>query len=400
MSQPAQRPGVRAEHARLRHGVERPTGSDGVVRAAAPERLQDGAVGHEVGEPDGLVLLTGFPAFLARRMCAKLLAHEERVLLLVRESFVGQARQFVQRLPLPEARKRVEILVGDTLDMDLGLSGPEVARLLSEVSVIHNMAAVYYPAVSAEQAQRVNVEGTREMLSVALRMRRLERFNHYSTAFVAGDRTGVILEEELDAGQRFRNVIERTKCEAERLVRAAQRDLPISIYRPAMVVGDSRTGESDRQLGSHQLLNLIVNAPLNVSLPLPAEGAFPLNLVPVDYVVDAAHAISRMPAGVGLTFHLTDPNPFSAKHVYDLVADRAERKRPHASQAARIVRTVLRWPLGARATSPLDDFLEQASRLVVFNCRNTLALLHDSPVRCPSFDRYVGPLVAQLRRAK
>ena len=95
---------------------------------------------------------------------------------------------------------------------------------------------------------------------------------HWSTAQVSGARSGVILEEELDCGQRFRNVYEETKFRAERMVRDAARRLPITILRPGIIVGDSKTGEIDKFDGPYYLLVLIVSSPIDVHLPLPGRG--------------------------------------------------------------------------------------------------------------------------------
>src|SRR6202012_1406752 len=143
------------------------------------------------------------------------------------------------------------------------------------------------------------------------------------TAQVSGQRSGVILEEELDTGQRFRNFYEETKFRAERMVRDAGRRLPVTVLRPGIIVGDSRTGEIDKVDGPYYLLVLIVSSPIAVDLPLPGRGSAPLNLVPVDFVVAAAVALPRDPRAAGGTFHLTDPAPFAARTVYELEIGRA-----------------------------------------------------------------------------
>src|SRR5262249_18746385 len=146
---------------------------------------------------------------------------------------------------------------------------------------------------------------------------------HWSTAAVSGKRKGVILEEELDEGQSFRNVYEATKFEAEKLARSAARRMPVTVLRPGIIVGDSSTGEIGRLDGPYCLMLFIVQGPLDVGLPLPGRGAAPMHLVPIDFVVDAAAALARDERAAGGTYHLTDPNPFAARQIYDLVAERA-----------------------------------------------------------------------------
>ena len=178
--------------------------------------------------------------------------------------------------------------------MDLGLAGAEYKALAAEVTAIHHTAAVYYLGAKRELVERVNVDGTRTMLELAADCTRLRRFVHWSTAQVSGARSGVILEEELDCGQRFRNVYEETKFRAERMVRDAARRLPVTILRPGIIVGDSKTGEIDKFDGPYYLLVLIVSSPIDVHLPLPGRGSAPLNLVPIDFVVDVGdRAVAR-----------------------------------------------------------------------------------------------------------
>jgi nucleoside-diphosphate-sugar epimerase len=138
---------------------------------------------------------------------------------------------------------------------------------------------------------------------------------------------GVIAEDELDAGQGFRNAWEETKFQAEGVARAVP-SLPVTVLRPSTVVGDSRTGEIDRFEGPYSLGILLVASPLVVPLPLPGDGVAPLNVVPVDFVVRAAAHLARDARSAGRTFHLVDPNPMSARRVYELIAERANRRIP------------------------------------------------------------------------
>src|SRR5262249_47716801 len=157
-------------------------------------------------------------------------------------------------------------------------------------------------AIDDRTAEAVNVRATREALELARAATHLRAFVHHSTAFVSGDRRGLVLEEELDVGQRPRNSIERTKLHAEKIVRAAA-DVPSVILRPSIVVGDAQPGEVDRLDGPYLLVMLMLTAPPDFALPVPTEGDALLHLVPVDYVAAAAVAIGRDPRAIGKTFH-------------------------------------------------------------------------------------------------
>lgn len=346
-----------------------------------------------MAKSDGATLVTGFPAFSARRLADYLLERGEKVFLLCQAKFEDAARDLATEAKEKGRPGQLEILVGDVLNIDMGLSGRELKQVSREVKRIHHTAAIYYLGVAAGLTERVNVDGTRNVLDVAADLAHLDRFVFHSTAFVAGDRTGVILEDELEGGQNFRNAYERTKYEAERLVRARMKDLPISVVRPSVIVGDSKTGRIDRMDGPYFLIKTILNFPMDVALPLPEGGAYPLNMVPVDYVVAAAEVISRDPGAAGKTFHLTDPNPLSARRVFDIIADNAGRKRPKGSIPSLAFRYLLRLPGVEMMMRPQRHFFEYFSRLTIYNCMNTLSCLAGSDVTCPMFPSYAPALV-------
>ena len=239
--------------------------------------------------PVDSTLVTGFPSYTARRMLLKLLvSSKEQAFMLVRDKHAADAEEFVASLA-PGQQKRLSVLVGDVSSMDLGLSGKEYRSLASELTNIHHMAAHLHLGASKEMIQQVNVGGTRGVLELALECRRLRRFNYWSTIHVSGDREGVIMEDELALGQSFRNPHEHSKYAAEKVVRSMSRRVPSTIFRPGIIVGDSKTGEIDRFDGPYRLMVLIVDSPIDVHLPLPGKGTAPLHLVPIDYVIDAAY---------------------------------------------------------------------------------------------------------------
>lgn len=345
-----------------------------------------------------VVLVTGFPAFTARRMALKVLASDPDaiVFLLARGKFLDAARELAGSLP-PDQGRRLEVIEGDVCDMDLGLSGPEYRVLAGEVTTVHHMAGIYYMGVDRATARRVNVQGTRGILELAAEAVRLRRICHWSTASVSGKRRGVILEEELDEGQGFHNFYEETKFEAEKLARGAQRNLPLTILRPGVIVGDSASGEIDKLDGPYYLLVLIATSAAQLRVPLPGRGTAPLHLVPIDYVIDAGYALSRDERAAGRTFHLTDPNPLPARRVYELVAELSQRKLARGFLPTGLARTLLRTPgIDRLARGPLS-FLESFDMQCFYNSRHATALLEEVGVKCPPFDTYAENVVTFVR---
>lgn len=345
-------------------------------------------------------LITGFPSsFLAVCTLRNVLANEKRtrVVCVVHEKFQARARDILDAFD-PKDRARVEVLEGDTVSMDLGLSGSEFRALSESVNVIHHCAAVTYQGVDRRIAEQVNVNGTREVLELAEAAKNLTRFVHWSSALVSGARRGFVLEEELEPGSTFRNAIEETRFRAERIVRAAAARLPVTILRPSILVGDSRTGEIDRFEGPYLLIQLLLNSPTDLRIPLPDRGNVPLHLVPIDYAVDAGCTIARDPRSIGKTYHLVDPNPLAAKRVFELIATEAGRPLPRGSVPTMLAAALLRAPGLDRFASLPRAFLEQLGTEVAYDARNTNELLSGTPIACPPFESYVRHMVTSVRK--
>ncbi len=355
-------------------------------------------------EPASQILMTGFPGFIARRLLTKLLSADDavRAVVLVEASQEEPARALIGRMADRDTSEsplgaRVDVVVGDITAMDCGLSGAEFRALTENATEVYHLAAINSLSADRRLFELVNVHGTANVLALARAMRRLERFVHFSSAYVSGDRSGVIMEDELDRGQGFRNNYEATKHQAELLARRAMERIPITVIRPAGVVGDSRTGEIDRFDTAYHLGMLLVASPVAFAVPIPGEGHAPLNLVPVDYLVDAVHAIVGEPDTIGTTFHVVDPNPLSTRRVYEAIAERAGRKLPKFSVSANVTKALLRIP-GLERLAPVSHHaIDYLNNMAFYNSRNTLAALEGTGIRCPHFESYVENLMQYVR---
>ncbi|MEO8552639.1 MAG: dephospho-CoA kinase, partial [Kofleriaceae bacterium] len=355
--------------------------------AVAPSRAPVRSV-----ESRECALVTGFPAFTAKRMIAKLLAAEPetKLYVLARDRFAAEANALLGELG---AGDRAEVLVGDICDMDLGLSSTEYRALSKQLTWIHHLAGIYFMGIDEDTARRVNVGGTRTVIELARDASRLERVVHWSTAMVSGDRKGTVYEEDLDAGQKFHNAYERTKYEAERLARNAMRHLPITVIRPGTIVGDSKTGVIDKLDGPYYLMTLIATNASGLRLPLLGRGDAPLHLVPIDYVIDAAWQLARSPGAAGKTFHVVDPNPLAARAVFEGVAAHAHTAVPRGSIPRPLARAVLRTVRLGRGPLAFLDMLDHA---VHYDQTNTANALAGTMLRCPPLADYLPVLVAHM----
>jgi thioester reductase-like protein len=343
------------------------------------------------------ILLTGFPAFLPRKVLETILEREPQanIRLLVKPGLMDKARTELEKIGGLED-DRVEVFEGDVVAIDLGLSGTEYLDLIANVTDIYHMASIWYLGADEQQLHDVNVRGARNILDTALEAKCLERLNHLSTAFISGDRTGVILEEELDEGQTFRNAYEETKFQAEKAMREEMDRLPISVYRPTIVVGDSQTGEIDRMAGPYYLMNMIVQMPPGVPILMPGKGDFPLNMVPADFVGRAIHTISRQPPTEGMTFHIGDPNPLSARKVFELVADHVGKSAPVGRLPYRLTKWIMKFPYLEKVTRSPRQFLDDFNQLTLYNGMNTARALPGDQ-QCPPFPSYVDRLITYIQ---
>lgn len=369
----------------------------GAIRVPRPAHGSDGT--RRLSRSGDVALITGFPAFAARRMIATLVANEPatRLHVLAQAPFAAEAARFVAGLA---AGARAEVVVGDVCDMDLGLSSREYRALSKDLTWIHHLAGTYWLGVEEADARRINVGGTRTVLELARDVGRLERVVYWSSALVSGDRSGTWYEEDLEAGQKFHNAFERTRFEAERLVRGAMRGLPITVLRPGMIVGDSQTGEIDKLDGPYYLLSLIATNTSGRRLPLLGNTAAPLHLVPIDYVVEAAWQVGRHAESAGRTFHLVDPAPQIVREVLDAVADHAGTERPRGRIPRAIARAVLRTPGLARLGRGPLAFLDQLDHTVHYDQTNTARALAGSGLACPPVADYLGALVRHVRSVR
>ncbi len=348
------------------------------------------------------VFLTGFPGFLSRHLVARLASQhpEDRFVFLVQEHLRGRAEGAVreQEERTPGFAERVQLVSGDiTVGKDLGMSGQalEAAR---EAEVVWHLAAVYNLAIDLPTAYTVNVLGTANVLDFCSGCANLKRFNYVSTCYVAGDRTGRVYENELDVGQGFKNHYESTKCWAELDVRRRMEDLPTSIYRPSIVVGDSRTGETDKYDGPYYMIRALLRVPRWVPVPYIGPGRAAVNVVPVDFVADAMAALSEDERAVGLTFHLADPSPHPARETLAEMARLTGHRMLPVELPARPVEWFARRGFVEELLQMPAETVAYMNHEVIFDTENTDRLLAGTGIACPDLFTYLPVLVDYVRR--
>jgi thioester reductase-like protein len=212
-------------------------------------------------------------------------------------------------------------------------------------------------------------------------------------------RYGTVYEHELSLGQGFKNHYESTKFQAELWVREYLDRVPTTVYRPAIVVGDSRTGETQKFDGPYYMLRTISFA-VRRRMPIPkfAGEDAPFNVVPVDFVIDALAVADDDPALVGETLHLVDPDPISAADVFGLLSREYAGRDPSYRLPPSLVDNSLRFKAVRTMFSGAPrESIRYLNHPVRFDTRRADDLLARHGLRCPRFEEYVEPVVRFFR---
>jgi nucleoside-diphosphate-sugar epimerase len=341
------------------------------------------------------IFLTGFPGFIAERLVARLASPEVQFFLLVQHEFVDRAMESVEDIVLSTSTplENFAIVEGDITKPDLGMTPDDAATIRYEATDVYHLAAVYDLAVEKGLAYSVNLEGTKNVNEFVKTLRHLRRYNYVSTCYVAGKRKGQVLETELEHNEGFRNHYEETKYLAESEVEKLKTTHPVTIFRPSVVVGDSKTGETVKYDGIYYLINYLRKAPYLLRAINVGNKEVRLNLVPVDFVVDAIARLSADEKAKGKTIAIADPFPLTTAELFDAIALELTGRRSEFAPPPKLVEWFLLKPFSPPITGlPLYGvpyfFLSQTYDTSVAN-----ELLANYGLKCPRFTDYVANLL-------
>jgi len=351
-------------------------------------------------------LVTGATGFIGRRLVRKLLARKGSIVhFLVREASRDKVPAILVEWGV--SAQRAVAVYGDLAHPRLGLSRTALAGLKGRIDHVFHLAAVYDLAADEETQVAVNIEGTRNVVQVANEIK-AGSFHHVSSIAAAGLYEGVFREDMFVEAENLDHPYFRTKHDSEAIVRSEAK-MPWRVYRPGLVVGDSHTGEMDKIDGPYYFFKLIQK--LRRMLPpwLPSIGieGGRINIVPVDFVVDAIDHIAHGKGLDGRAFHLVDPTPYRVGDVLNIFARAAHapqfglrinaalfgfipgsvKKGMLSLTPVRRIRNAVMKDLGLP-----EDIMQFVNYPTRFDCRDATAALAGSGIECPRLEDYAWRL--------
>ncbi len=347
--------------------------------------------------------LTGFPGFITSRVVLKLAEDDasQQFVLLVHPSQLEKARSTVEVLAgeTGGSLDRFRIIDGDITRSDLGLSKNEHEELTEQISKVFHFAAIYDLAVSEEVAELVNVQGTENVTKWVKTLPNLERYIYCSTAYVSGKRQGTVLETELIDINGFKNHYESTKFKAEVIVQRYWDDIPTTIVRPGVVMGDSRTGETDKFDGPYFVMRFLDKLS---KLPIPniGKGDALFNVVPVNFVVNAICCLAHANEALHKVYHLVDPSPHTVRDAFAMICQAQMGFTPRYTIPLSWVKAGLSIPAFRRWVGVELETLDYFRIGPVYDCYQAEKDLATLGITCPDFASYVKTAVEYFEEHK
>jgi thioester reductase-like protein len=346
-----------------------------------------------------LILVTGATGFLGVQLVRELLHRQPQstLVLLIRERAGQSAQERADSIVPLDQRSRVQVCTGDVGLPNCGLDDATYRRLLAETTrVIHSAATVRFDH-SLDEARRINVEGTRRILDFASEARQLRSLAYVGTAYVAGEREGLVRESELAVGQSYRNTYEQTKAEAEALVQSRLGSIPGVILRPSIIVGDSRTGATSSFKMMYWPLKIYAR---RLWRTVPGFPDAVLDVVPVDYVAASVARLAFDEAAMGSTVHLCAGPRGSAtiQQIARRAADYFQVPEPRYVDprfffaAIRPLLFLLLWGRKRRVLRDGRAYRDYFTMRMQFDTSNAERLLEPSGVRPPPVLDYLDRL--------
>ncbi|MFN2361651.1 MAG: SDR family oxidoreductase [Marinobacter sp.] len=347
--------------------------------------------------------LTGGTGFIGRFLVEKLLARGGTVYVLVREQSQDKLNQLRERWGADESR--VKAVIGDLTSPNLGIDAKTMKSLKGNIDHFFHLAAVYDMGADEKAQQATNIEGTHSAVDAAKAME-AGCFHHVSSIAAAGMFKGTFREDMFEEAEKLDHPYLLTKHESEKVVRERCK-VPFRVYRPGMVIGHSKTGEMDKVDGPYYFFKMIqkIRHALPQWMPTIGIEGGRLNIVPVDFVVNAMDHIAHLEGEDGNCFHLVDSDPYKVGEILNIFAEAGHAPRMAMRVDSRMfgfippfIRQSLKNlpPVKRLTTAVLDDmgippsvlsFINYPTR---FDAREAERVLKGTGIEVPRLDSYAA----------
>lgn len=341
------------------------------------------------------VLVTGYPAQRARCVVDAIARAEQgaELVALVHPERLDEAE--TRRAALaPEFAARLTLIAGDPAAIDFGLRGSEYLELAGRVDVVHAAYSILHPDAPAPLCDAVNIGAARELVELGRASERPLHVVLYSSLFVSGNRSGRVLETELEAGQSFRNHCERSLAIAERVLQRS--GLRAVVLRAGHLLGGEAEGEPDILSPPYALAALLLGLTEDRPLPLPAGSDALVPLTPADHL-GAVGAFAARAGVAGRTLHVLNDERPTLRAFLSLCADRAGRRLDAGFQPTALTRALLGNPVARALPQTARSILEALTSSADYDTRNLKELLLAGAPASAPLERYVSTLVEHVR---
>ncbi|MDB5932201.1 MAG: short chain dehydrogenase [Polaromonas sp.] len=350
--------------------------------------------------------VTGATGFIGKRLVKKLLERKgTKVYFLLRKVSAGKAAALREYWGVSAARAIA--VHGDLTSKKMGVGAEDIKKLKGEIAHFYHLAAVYDLEADEESQVAVNIDGTRSAVEFATAIK-AGSFHHVSSIAAAGLYEGVFREDMFEEAENYDHPYFKTKHDSERIVRK-ECAIPWTVFRPAMVVGHSMTGEMDKIDGPYYFFKLIqrIRKLLPSWMPMVGLEGGRINIVPVDFVVDSLDYISHQAPASGKCYHLVDPVGYRVGDVLDILSKAAHAPRMNLFVNAALLGFIPKAvKKGLMALAPVrrmrnaimtdlgvpEDILTFVNYPTRFDCRETLSALKGSGISCPNLNDYAWRL--------
>lgn len=343
----------------------------------------------------GSALITGFPSLRARFILEAVARRQPElsIIALVHPDRALEAESLLQSLDAHISR-RVQLYPGNPAGMDFGLAGGEYLKLAERVELVHAAYSVTDPGLGSELSERVNIGAARELIEFSRASQRKLQVILYSSVFVSGNRSGRVLEGELEAGQSFRSAAERTLAIAERMLRRS--GIPVSVLRAGHILGDLRTGEVEQLSGPYPLAVLLASTPEERPLSLPLGSDSLLPLTPVDHLAELGAFMAS--AGIfGRTVHVVDFEGVTLRGFLELCAAHIGRRIDSGFNPTTLTRVLFGNPAARLLPQNARGILEVLTTSAEYDTTGFREIVTSGALVNPPLEAYIASLFEHIR---